>query len=694
MPYDLPVECLVRPDIVACSPGTPIRQAAKAMSEAHCSSILVIDADQAVGIWTERDALAVDFADPSALDQPISRVMSSPVRTLPCKTSIGEAALHFKAAGIRHFLVVDDEGKRMGLLTQTDVIQNQGVEAYLSLKEVRSLLKGPPLELAPSLSLPAAARRMCEHAAEAVVADLGGELGILTERDIVRAISAGRADRTVGEIASRPLVSVTENASLYYARRLAGDRGIRHLGVTGRDGALIGILAFSDLLASAAQDYAQELRQALKDFTAKLDLAKHDLLLAGKVFETTLEGILITDAQGVIQSVNRAFTEITGYEPQEVTGKTPRVLSSGRHGAEFYRSLWAALLAEGRWQGEIWDRRKNGEVYPKWLAIRALRDVEGATTNYVATFSDISQRKRAEAALGESEERYRMLFNSSHDAIFLYALAPDGPGRFDEVNEMACQRLGYTRDELLGMTPCDIEADDCRGSLQAIGEKLRNERYVVFDTEHVAKDGMRIPVEVSVRLFDWNGAPHALAIARDVTERKQAEERIRRLAHFDALTNLPNRSLLLELLDQTLFEAKRYRRQFAVLFVDLDRFKQINDTLGHHAGDELLRSAADCLLESVRASDIVARFGGDEFVVVLTELRDARDAAGVAEKIVAAMTRPIALGAQTVSTTISVGIAIYPADGEEIGALVRKADAAMYRAKEAGRNGWSFAEER
>ena len=298
------------------------------------------------------------------------------------------------------------------------------------------------------------------------------------------------------------------------------------------------------------------------DITARKQ-DEEDLRLASTVLATTIEGVMVTNAAGDIVSVNAAFTEITGYHTDDAIGKNPRFLQSERHQSEFYQSMWTALKQGGVWQGEIWNRRKAGEVYPEWLTITAIQDKTGRLTHYVGVFSDISSIKRSQAQL-------------------------------------------------------------------------------------------------------------------------------ERLAHFDPLTDLPNRTLFQDRLAHAIDRARRYDHLIAVLLIDLDGFKTVNDSLGHPAGDRLLQEVATRLKTCIRIEDTVSRLGGDEFAVVLANMSDGSDSIEVVRKILAAINTPIDLDGLTAQVSASIGIAIFPADGENATDLVRNADAAMYGAKDAGRRGYCF----
>jgi diguanylate cyclase (GGDEF)-like protein/PAS domain S-box-containing protein len=292
--------------------------------------------------------------------------------------------------------------------------------------------------------------------------------------------------------------------------------------------------------------------------------ADSTLRQAAAVFENTSEGVVITDLTPRIMTVNRAYTEITGYEEAEVLGRNPSLLMSGRQDETFYQTLWANVRETGHWQGEIWNRRKNGELYPQLLTISSVYDSEGLPSHYVGVMTDISQLKQSEAQL-----------------------------------------------------------------------------------EH--------------------------------------------LAHYDPLTDLPNRLLLQSRLEHALERAERHRQQVAVMYLDLDRFKNVNDSLGHPVGDELLAALARRLRERLRDDDTLGRLGGDEFLVVLENLERPEDAAGVAHTLIQLLEKPFALpSGHEVYVGASIGISLYPDDGSGVTELIKNADVAMYQAKEQGRNTMCF----
>jgi len=291
--------------------------------------------------------------------------------------------------------------------------------------------------------------------------------------------------------------------------------------------------------------------------------AESQLLLNARVIESSHEGLFITDGDNRITMANKAFCDITGYSVSELMGRQPDLLKSDKQDEAFYQDLWQELIAHGRWEGEIWDRRKSGEIFPVWLAITRV-----------------------------------------HDSV--------------------------------------------RGSYRHI------------------------------------------AIYRDISEQKAYQNRIEHIASHDPLTDLPNRVLLDDRINMAIARAQRSDSQLALLFVDLDRFKLINDTLGHDIGDQLLKEIADRIVACLRQSDTASRVGGDEFVVLLSEITRVGDAATVAEKLIRDLSRPCRIDGHELVVTASIGIAIYPQDGDDAAGLTRIADVAMMAAKQAGHNRYRF----
>ncbi|HEY3432453.1 MAG TPA: diguanylate cyclase [Rhodocyclaceae bacterium] len=405
-----------------------------------------------------------------------------------------------------------------------------------------------------------------------------------------------------------------------------------------------------------------------------------------KIYENTVEAIFITDAQGNIQAANPAFRTITGYDPEEVLGLPPVILSQLLDREDYFQDIKLALSTTNNWTGEVWSRRKNGEVFPAWINVSVIQDGAGKASQYVGLFKDISERKQKEIALRESEKRFRDFMEFAPIGMVIVSL----DGHFLKVNQALCEILGYDRQALEKLTFEDITHPDEIAADLANRRRLMTGELPVLQQErrYLRLDGRIVWAQLTASLLrDTKGIPQCFDVQmEDITERKRNQDQIRQLAYYDTLTNLPNRRLLQDRLSQVLSQAKRNEKMIAVIFLDLDRFKQINDTYGHDIGDELLKAVAAVLNACVRSGDTVSRQGGDEFIIVLSEISQAQGAVLVAEKILKALVQPIVLGNLQLTITTSLGIAIFPDHGTDVQSLMKNADTAMYAAKDGGRN--------
>lgn len=559
------IATVVLKEPVCCGSDKTVRDAAILMRRHSISSVLVVSPDDArvCGIWTAADARKLDFSRPDTAATPLQRVMSSPVRSVKNSSRLSSAAGIMLQHGIRRLLVEDAAGEPVGLLTQSDIVRQQRIEFYLQFRDVSSCINKEPLHLPATLPLSEAVVRMHQHDADAAVVQFeNGEQGILTEQDLISFLTQHDTNPAVAMLATTPLISISANATLLQAVRLLTDNQLRHVAVR-QNNALIGLLSFNDILRNVEYAYVDQLRSALLARDVALRTSADYLRLAHKVIDASLDGIMVTDQNGIIQSVNPSFCNITGYTLQEVLGQSPRLLSSGLHQTEFYRDMWQVLLQHGHWQGEIWNKRKNGELYPQWLTITAIRNENQQISQFAAIFSDI-------------------------------------------------------------------------------------------------------------------------------TERKQQEQKIHQLAYIDELTGLANRRMFFDRLQLSLANAHRHNHQLAVLFLDLDLFKRINDTLGHQAGDQALKEVARRISETVREGESVARLGGDEFTILLPEISQTDPLECLAKRLIKQIEKPVRLLDQEFFLTTSIGIAVYPQDGVNAEQLVKHADVAMYQAKNSGRNQYCF----
>ncbi|MDZ7838568.1 MAG: sensor domain-containing diguanylate cyclase [Actinomycetota bacterium] len=289
--------------------------------------------------------------------------------------------------------------------------------------------------------------------------------------------------------------------------------------------------------------------------------------------------------------------------------------------------------------------------------------------------------RRTEKMMTQTAQKFVDLFNSINDAVFIH----DMEGNFLAVNDQACERLGYSKKEFNQLTPADIDSPEFASQVGERIQQLKKDGQVFFESAHISKTGEKVPVELNSRVIEYEGKKAILTVARDITERKKAQEKINRLVFYDSLTSLPNRRLFNDRIDIALGNAHRNQKQVAVAMLDIDDFKEVNDSMGHTAGDELLIKAARKLSSAVRKTDTVARLGGDEFVCLFTNIDNLDGVKKIAKKIIGLMNEPVIIESKEIKATISMGIALYPGDGKTGEELVKKADIALYRIKSAAK---------
>ena len=429
-----------------------------------------------------------------------------------------------------------------------------------------------------------------------------------------------------------------------------------------------------------------------RDITAH-KRADEQLKLQSAALEAAANAIVITDSHGSILWVNGAFTTMTGYSKEEVLGKNPRLLKSGDQPESYYADLWSAISSGKVWRGEIVNRRKNGSAYTEDMTITPVTRDSGNPANryFIAIKQDITQRKKSEEALLFKTALLEAQAETTIDGILVV----------DEAEHivLANRQFGLQfeiPDALLRTRDDQIVLNHAMAKMETPDAFVKKVKYFYSHRDETSRDEIKL---TNGKVFDRYSAPLVdsqmryrgrIWYFRDITDRKLSEDRIQYLAYYDALTELPNRMLLQDRLAKALAGARRNKQKVALLFLDLDRFKDINDSLGHSVGDLLLKEVAERLRRWAREQDTVARLSGDEFVLMLTHVKDVPDAAVAAERLMDAITAEFVVQGHTLNVSCSVGISIFPEHGTDADTLIKNADAAMYSAKDNGRNNFRF----
>ncbi len=404
--------------------------------------------------------------------------------------------------------------------------------------------------------------------------------------------------------------------------------------------------------------------------------------------ESSSDWIWEVDARGTYTYSSPKIKDLLGYEPHEVIGKTPMDLMPAEEQAHAGRFFEKVVRDKKPFSGfENSNLHKDGHLVILETSGVPVFDGAGTLCGFRGIDRDITERKQQQRQLEASRKHLNDVFDSTNDGMFVL----DMQGNFIDVNRTAHERLGYSKEEMLALNLSELDTPEFAAKIPARIEQVTQHGMAVFEAAHYRKDGSVMPVEINARIIELQGEKVFLGVVRDITERKWAEKEIHRLAFYDPLTHLPNRRLLLDRLQQATAASTRSGCYGAVLFLDLDHFKTINDTQGHALGDLLLIEVAHRLQTCVREGDSVARLGGDEFVVVLKELNPKPDAAAtqaelVAEKIRSLLDQPYTLKNHVFRTTPSIGICLFLDHLDDVEDLLRQSDIAMYQAKKAGRN--------
>jgi len=676
------------PNPLSVTSSTVIHDCITLMRKNSISSLVVCDNNKPVGIYTEADMVRTLNKDIDYQTVQISELMSYPVISAPSSINVFEATYILTSNTIRHLVVTDSDGYLAGILTQTDIIAHYGEDYFIGAKSVGNVMTKKILTVGIHENVHDVVNQMEHYTSGCAIAiENGTPVGILTERDMATLIVNGTEidGLMMKEVMKSPVITVYASTSTFEAVSIMNKHKVRRILVIDEEVNIVGILIQEDIIRNLESNYVAFLKEVLsernkkltqtqqkfkarnshlenllnsplnisiivtdlrfnivyinqdsckvfqveksefikrpidqlfksdsiheqslqkirdevaekgeywfihlrninqcihhiesrltpiienekltgytlvsQDITDKLHTEKR-LLLATHVFECAIEGIMVTDTAGTIQLVNPAFTDITGYPAAEAIGNNPRMLQSNRQPPEFYHDMWETIINTGRWQGEIWNRRKNGEVYPQRLAISSVKDLNGKVIQYTSVFYDI-------------------------------------------------------------------------------------------------------------------------------TDIKEKEEKINHRAYHDPLTELPNRLLFKDRLEQAITRAKRNGNSLSIMFIDIDNFKRLNDTQGHHVGDQFLQQISINLRNLLRDQDTVSRFAGDEFTILLDDNNSVEHAVIVAQKILGLFDKPLQINSTEVYLGASIGIACYPSDGNNADTLLKNADTAMYHAKESGRN--------
>jgi diguanylate cyclase (GGDEF)-like protein/PAS domain S-box-containing protein len=678
---------LMSASVKTIAPEITLGEAARLMSDAAFSCLVVRQQGRLLGILTERD-MVTQLHERAVFSAPVSEIMTSPVITAHAGDSFRDGLLLMRQYGLHHLVVTDAAGEVLGVLSESDMRGHLGLGIVGRMQSLMMAVDRQSPRFPPETRLSTALQRMVfERWDYVVVTQDEMPLGILTERDVPRLLGdqADVSALTLRQVMSSRLTTITASSSLLDAVKMMTEFSLRHLVVIDEQGRYLGVISQQGLLERIGLELIGDSLHELEALRAERLLAEQQLREREEIYGTLVnqaaDAIVLIDGETLgFAEFNALAHEGLGYAREEFATLSLLDLQAEQTHEAVRKRVKQHLKKGGSNLLEVSHLRKDGSVRMTQVSSRAVA-IRGKLY-LLAIWSDITERKKAE----EQIKLAASVFHEAREGI----LITDAEGILIDVNRAFTDISGFQRDEVLGQTPRVLKSGRHeRGFYTELWQQLLQTEHWSGEIWNKRKNGEEYPEQLSISAVkDTTGkTTHYVGIFTDITEHKQQQEQIERLAYYDALTRLPNRVLLADRMQQALARADRMNRIVAVCYLDLDGFKPINDRYGHKAGDGVLTEISKRLQEFIRIEDTVARLGGDEFVLLLTDLTSEEGSEPILARVLEIVTRPCELhNGVNVSVSASIGVTFYPNDHNDSDVLLRHADQAMYQAKQLGRN--------
>ncbi|ADR35109.1 diguanylate cyclase/phosphodiesterase with PAS/PAC sensor(s) [Sulfuricurvum kujiense DSM 16994] len=707
------LKSIISNDGLALDADQSIADALETMTKAGISSVIVVDSDnRPIGIFTEHDALGV-VADFINIEQSLREVMTPEPFCVEETFYLHDAYAMMEEKGYRHLVVVDEEERFVGVVSEGDFLRHIGFEQLGKFKVVAEAMSGSLLIVSPDTPLFEAAALMHERKSEyAVVLNGSHPSGLITERDIARvhAQKKGDKDVTVEALLHRNFHLIEKSIPLQEAASLMEEHGVHQLIVVDETGNLVGLLSRHDVLHAvhgAYFDYLIRVIEQKNEAIIKIGERKNALksekisseqnaLKLRTLFEALPDGVVLIDSITMkAVEFNRSAYERLGYKADEFSELSVSDYEAIESPHETRRRI-DAIIQNGQDCFETVHKTKNGKLLDILVNVVSITFLDHPYM--MAVYRDITEQKKADQTLRERQQELakqtaflRTLVSTIPDLIWL----KDTEGTYLACNPMFERLYNAKESEIIGKNDFDFVDPELAqffrendNAAMRLGASHHNEEFLQFADGSYAGtfDTIKTPMK------DPSGKVIGiLGVARDISERKKHEEQLEILANFDPLTGLANRGLLHAHLQNSIDKANRDKTQLALLMFDLDRFKDINDSYGHSAGDELLQMVSERFTSRLREGDLIARLGGDEFAVVLENITRPEDAGRLAQEMLGTLAEAYRLSAGAlIHVGASAGIVLFPDHGSDAAILLQHADAALYKAKAEGRGVYHY----
>ena len=682
-----PIAAIMTAEVAQVGSGAMLGDAVAQMVGKRISSVLVVEGNRPLGIVTERDLLRV-MRDGLPHDTPVARVMSTPLLTVHRSLDCLEAYQFMARNRMRHLVVVDDAGRLQGVVSETDFRRQLGLTQLARFDNAASVMTHEILHLPPDAHLAEAVAAMERQRASCciVVVEDNRPVGIVTERDVAR-LYARHADPDrlpLKDVMSSPVLAVTADTPVSQVALKMLESRIRHLAVTDDAGRMVGLIDEHSLLHLTHIKLVDELIRKSGQASDLLQVRKAQL-------RATLENsphvaVQWYDPAGRVIYWNKASEAFYGWTAEEAVGRMPDETIFTPEDFAGFRGVLDKIARSGCWVGpdEYHCRHRDGSIRTVLATVYAIPG-EGGEPCFVCMDVDITARKAAE----ESLRLNAIVFEQAQEGIVI----TDADGFILDVNRAYSELTGYPREEVVGRHADHTKTDWQDEALyDDMWRVLRRDGRWRGEVWARRTDGTPFAGEMTASAVrDAAGrVSHFIGVFTDITQAKENERRLERMAHYDALTRLPNRVLLADRLQQSIARAERTGDMVAVVYLDLDDFKPVNDALGPAAGDRLLLVVAERLKDCVRGGDTVARLGGDEFALLLCDLEDQAHCERILTRTLSVLSQPVHLEGREAAVTASLGVTLHPLDQASPEHLLRHADQSMCQAKQSGRNRYHF----
>lgn len=663
-----------------CPPDTSIKVVIRRLNEKNIGSILIEDANEIIGIWTRTDLLKLDLSSRDILDSPISAVMNSPVCRIHKDELISSATYLFHKKQFHHLLVVDCDEKPIGVLAESDLVQAQSCESFLDGISIQELLAGHLFYIEADSQLDKVLSMMAQHKVDALVVRDDDQLGIVSMRDLMKCFAQKADYQTlqVKDIASWPLISVSQSQSLAYVRQFMIQHKFHHIGVEDEQGQLLDLISFSELLYRIEENFYYQASISIKEKEQRILEAE---TLYRDLLSTSLNGIIIYQGNE-IAFANHSIHQLLGYEDNALL-----------------ESCLLKLIPDAQQDRFIQRLQKIDQHHLDFIEQTILCQ-DGSEVRVEMTHKPITYHAEPahlivvnDLSFRQESERFQMLTRSVFDNAGEGILVTDIHNRFVVVNKKFEEITGYSQEEVLGKNPALLSSGQ-QSSLfyQAMWQELSEKDTWQGEIWNRKKDGTIYPEWLTINAVkDKEGRLlHYVGLMKDLSQEKATEQEITRLSFYDILTGLPNISLFKNRLQQSIQMSVHESSQVALLIVDIARFKMINDAIGYEHGDQLLKGVAQRLNQLLDAEDSVARLGADNFLILMESFQHKQDVSNFAEEIMEAFLTPFQVEGHEHVLDIKIGVALSAEDGDTALDLMKSADEALFEAKKLPHSGYAY----